>query len=359
MDKVELRKEVVDMLAPPLARSPFDRILLEYNRFDREGIAFAIDLLKQNRYVSDYSLIGSPIEIDEDLNLLSSIISTHPSLKELSLAHCASPTTNNPDRFNPIISASMGLTTLDLAGNNISGSASVIIADCLATNPPLKKLYLRANNFNDDDAELLANALKTNTNLWKLDLKENSDIGRRGGTALLKAIFNYESLNSVSSSNHTCDILVSHVKIPSINGEAWGGEKGAIRAKKFAILAPLGKQDVNVGLLRGVPPELMHKVLKFVQAYPEKHLMQVEHLVCCKNLLEGTNHQNSTDLVGLEGLFADEDMEDLFEDDHPASTPIEDVPRKQAKLEKLVKIKSLSLLTSVVKGVVVPMFFSA
>ena len=190
------------------------------------------------------------------------------------------------------------------------------------------------------------------------DLKENSDIGRRGCTALLKAIFNYESLNSVSSSNHTCDILISHVKIPSINGEAWGGKEGAIRAKKFAILAPLGKQDVNVGLLRGVPPELLHKVLKFVQAYHEKHLMQIDHLVRCKNLLEGTNHQYSTDLLGLEELFLDEDTENLFGDE-PASIPLEEMSRKQAKLEKLVKIKSLSLLTSVVKGVAVPMFFSA
>lgn len=379
IDKVELRKEVIDIIAPPLAQSPFTSIILEYNRFDREGIAFAADLLKQ-RSVSSYSLIGSSIECEEDLNLLSSIISTHPSLRELSLAHCACPTINNPARFNPIISASMGLKILDLSGNNVE---SVVIADNLATNPPLKELRLRANNFNDDDAEILANSLKTNTNLWKLDLKENSDIGRRGCTALLKAIFNYESLNSISSSNHTCDILVSRYKIPSINGEAWGGEEGAIRAKKLAILAP-PCQDVNVGLLRGAPPELMHMVLKFVQVYPEQHWMHIEHLLRCKDLLESTNYdEGSTDLIHDEddedetGFIDDEDEdeayffredevdddmdlidEELFEDG-PGSNQRQREEISKAELEKRVKIRSMNLLMSVVKGVVVPMFFSA
>ena len=359
MDKVELRKEVIDVIAPPLAQSPFDRILLEYNRFDREGIAFAIDLLKQNKYVSDYSLIGSPIESDEDLNLLSSIVSTHPSLRELSLAHCASPTINNPARFNPIIPASMGLKTLDLSGNNIE---SVIIADSLATNPALKELRLRANNFNDDDAELMANALKSNTNLWQLDLKENSGIGRRGCTALLKAIFNHESLNSISSSNHTCDVLVSRYKIPTFNGDVSGGEEGIIRAKKFAILAPPGKQDVNVGLLSGVPLELMHKVLELVQAYPEKEEWKyVEDLLQCKDLLESANHdEDSTDFTHefMTGMGIHDEEEEEEEEDLQG-IPMAEFQRQQAEAVKLAQIKSLSVLMSVVKGVVVPIFFSA
>ena len=356
MDKVELRKEVIDILAPPLAHSPFDSIMLEYNMFDREGIAFAIDLLKQNRFVSLYNLIGSPIENDEDLNLLATTVGTHPSLRELSLAHCASPAIDNPARFNPVIAASMSLKTLNLAGNNISTSGSVFIADSLATNPPLQELCLSANNFNDDDAELIANALKTNTNLWTLDLKENSGIGRRGCTALLKAIFNHESLNSVSSSNHTCDISVSRYNIPPINGYIQGGEEGAVRAKKFAILAPPGGQDVNVRLLRGVPLELMHKVLEFVQAYPnEAACSYVKPLLQCKDLLESTNHdEDSTDFIH------GEDEEERFGfGDFPAPIPHEEAERKRAEAVKLVRIKTLGVLMGVVKGVVVPMFFSA
>eukprot|EP00984_Skeletonema_dohrnii_P016043 scaffold7040_cov100-Skeletonema_dohrnii-CCMP3373.AAC.2 len=154
-DKVELRKEVLDIIGPPLLLCPFDSIRLENNRFDREGILFAIDLLKQNKSMVSLHLTGNTIETDDDFNLLSEVISNHPSLKELDLTRCAGPNITSVS-FNSIFLASKGLKTLHLRGNDIATDGSSIIADCLATNPPLQELFLVGNALNDDDAELIA-----------------------------------------------------------------------------------------------------------------------------------------------------------------------------------------------------------
>ncbi|KAK1742765.1 hypothetical protein QTG54_006362 [Skeletonema marinoi] len=181
------------------------------------------------------------------------------------------------------------MKSLHLTGNDISadGSCSIIaIADCLATNPPLQELFLAGNKLNDDDAEFIAEGLRTNTNLKKIDLRDNA-IGRLGCKALFKAIFNDENLNSVSSSNHTCDIIVTYYKIPCINTELFGGKSGVLLEKKFAMIAPPNDPDVNVHLFSEVPPELIHKVLKLAQKYPEKNVWKyMRHLLQGDELLE-------------------------------------------------------------------------
>ena len=285
------------------------------------------------------------------------MISDHPSLRELELTRCFDPNIN-PVSLNSLLLASKGLKSLNLAENSISSGGSSMIADCIATNPVLQELFLCDNRLNDDDAEAIANSLMTNTNLWKLDLKNNK-FGRRGCDALLKAIFNHDSLNSVSSSNHTCDIFVSRYKVPCVNGFIAGGEAAAITAKKFALIAPPDDDVVNVHyLLSAAPPELMHKVLEFVQKYPIQPAWKfIRELSRSKTMLELGAY---TRFGGLE-----EDMQELEEQleaqdfDEEEHFSAEDFERKKVEATKALQIKSLGVLMSVVKGVVVPMFFSA
>jgi hypothetical protein len=354
-DKVELRKDVIDIIGPQLKLNLFESIRLEDNLLDRDGILFAIDLMKQNTAVVRFYLIGSRIDIDEDLNLLNQVISDHPSLRELELTRCFGPNIH-PASLSSLMSASKQLKSLYLKGNNISESS--MIADFIATNPALQELFLCDNRFNDDDARIIANSLMTNTNLWTLDLKGNV-FGRRGCDALLKAIFNHDSLNSVSSSNHTCDIFVSRYKVPCVNGFIAGGEAGAIKAKKFALIATPDDDVVNVHyLLSAAPPELMHKVLEFLQKYPIQAAWKfIRELSRSKTMLELGAY---TRFGGLE-----EDMQELEEQleaqdfDEEEHFSAEDFERKKAEATKALQIKSLGVLMSVVKGVVVPMFFSA
>lgn len=369
-DKVELRKDVIDVIGPQLKLNLFESIRLEDNLLDRDGILFAIELMKQNTAVVQFYLIGSRIDIDEDLNLLSQVISDHPSLRVLELTRCFDPNIN-PVSLNSLLSASKGLKSLNLAENSISSGGSSMIADCIATNPVLQELFLCDNSLNDDDARIIANSLMTNTNLWKLDLKGNK-FGRSGCDALLKAIFNHDSLNSVSSSNHTCDIFVSRYKIPCVNGFIPGGEAAAITAKKFALIAPPDDDVVNVHyLLSAAPPELMHKVLEFVQNYPSQAAWNdIEALSRGKTMLEEGDYflYNSfgdpeEDIQELEEQQeAQHEAQDFDEDER--DVPIarwsgDEFERKEAEATKAQQIKSLGVLMSVVKGVVVPMFFSA
>ena len=120
------------------------------------------------------------------------------------------------------------------------------------------------------------------------------------------------------------------------------------------MIAPPNDHVVNVLFLNQVPPELMHMVLEFVQKYPQKDDWRyMEELLQNKTLLESAaHHDDSTD-------FIDEVDELEEEDEGYTGIPLEEVQRQQAEAIKLVQIKTLSLLMSVVKGVVVPMFFSA
>jgi hypothetical protein len=222
---VELRTEVLDIIGPALLHNPYKTVHFEKNMLDRKGVLFVIEYLKRNDAAENFFFDG----------MLSGVVSNHPSLKRVDLVHCSAQNTV-PAFISSIIPACRRLKTLRLTENNLTTNGNRAIADCLASNPALQDLCLRGNRFNDDDAEIVAAALMTNTNLWKLDLKKNN-IGRRGFDALLKAIFNPKSLNTASSSNHTCDIYLSCFKIPRVNGEVWGRKNGASRVKKFALLA--------------------------------------------------------------------------------------------------------------------------
>mmetsp|Transcript_16754 Transcript_16754/g.28494 ORF Transcript_16754/g.28494 Transcript_16754/m.28494 type:complete len:510 (+) Transcript_16754:147-1676(+) len=356
MDKVELRKDVIDIIGPHLKLNPFESIRFEDNLLDRDGALFAIDILKQISSVVKFYLIGSEVATEEDLSVLLQVIRDHPSLRELELKRCVGSNIKSVT-LNSIVPMCKGLKSLNLSGNNISTDGSAAIADCLATNPSLQELFLRGNKFNDDDAEVIADALKTNTNLWKLDLKDN-EIGRRGCNALFKAIFDHDSLNSAASSNHTCDIFVSRYKIPIVNGFIVCGEDGAIQAKKFALIAPPNDNFVDIHLLSTTPPVLMHMLLEFVQNYPPIagwHFIQ--ELYRGKSTLEYGAYTRFGVTEERAREREQEEREGHFS--APQFDSKEEKERKEAAGIKRVQIKSLNVLMSVVKGVVVPMFFSA
>ena len=358
MDGVELRKEVTDMIGPPLQLCPFESVRLETNRFGRNGILFTIDVMRCNICLQRITIMDNEIDNVDDIKSMSDVISSHPSLKNLQIYQCFGRNIK-PNDLLPIVPASKKLTSLDLSDNNLRTGGITIIADCLASNPPLQELCLNDNKFNDEDAIFFANALESNTNLWKLGLKSNP-IGKIGRKALCKVIFNPDSLNSVSSSNHTCDVSLSgQCKIPAFHGSIFGGTSAAIKAKKFTLISPPNSEgDVNISLLSDVPLEMLHRVLFFVHTYPvQQNWCCMEECLQGKALLE-SDDAHSSEYDDNSDLFVDAPEDDEMDADAEGITE-EEMKRQVNKAKRDVQIKSLSVLLNVIKGLVVPLLFSA
>ncbi|EJK77495.1 hypothetical protein THAOC_00670, partial [Thalassiosira oceanica] len=144
---------------------------------------------------------------------------------------------------------------INLEGNGMSSNESPIIAEFLASNPPLASLLLKGNCFDDADAALLADSLSSNTTLKVLDFDENS-IKQEGRLAFLRAMFDVSSLAACASSNHTCRIKGLMPRISDLNNclqeiyNKWG--------KIFGMLAFSSEDSfINMALLGGVPTSLM------------------------------------------------------------------------------------------------------
>ncbi|EJK72685.1 hypothetical protein THAOC_05759 [Thalassiosira oceanica] len=148
---------------------------------------------------------------------------------------------------------------INLEGNGMSSNESPVIAEFLASNPPLASLLLKGNCFDDADAALLADSLSSNTTLKVLDFDGNS-IKQEGRLAFLRAIFDVSSLASCAASNHTCLVAGLKPHISDLNNcfdefyNKWG--------KIFGMLA-LSSVDsfINMALLGAVPTSLMPALL--------------------------------------------------------------------------------------------------
>ena len=201
---LQLSASVIDLLLPMLKHKPVISIELQNNSFvnGREGIGFAVEVMKSNRMMKGFHWYGNAINSMEDAQRLIEAIIRHPSLNRISLDSFAEDI-NGYDVLCSLLAGDKNFTEIDFERNYIRTGGDTAISDYLATNPPLKKLFLASNHLNDEDARLVARALKRNTNLEYLRVMQN-DITEIGRDALCDAIYDPTSLNSMSDCNHTC-----------------------------------------------------------------------------------------------------------------------------------------------------------
>ena len=107
------------------------------------------------------------------------------------------------DILASILTSGKQLRCVHFGGNDLSGI--VPICDALADNPPITMLDLRDNLLDDEDATSIAEALASNVTLRRLFLGKNrfTDAGKR---VLISAVHDSSDLNTLSRCNHTCRI---------------------------------------------------------------------------------------------------------------------------------------------------------
>jgi hypothetical protein len=139
-------------------------------------------------------------------SILGAVVS-HPSIDRICLENCLlGEDINGYDVLCYLLTSGKSFEFIEFDKNNICTGGGTAIPDYIATNPPTTRLHLTYNQLNDNDAILIARALKQNNILREIRIGGNM-ITHIGKEALLKAVYDPTSLNSISDSNHSCHIF--------------------------------------------------------------------------------------------------------------------------------------------------------
>jgi len=207
IQNVQLIPSVMDLLITAF-KGKLNDLFLDNNEFlnIHEGTEFIVTCIQSNRQMTEFCLLNNQLGSAENARSVLDAIISHPSINYIRLENClGGEEINGYDMLCSLLASGKPFDTVDFERNSIQTNGDTSIPDCIANNPPLKSLFLSGNKLNDNDAILIAQALKHNTKLEDLHLYRN-DFTDIGGEAILKAVYDPTSLNSVSECNHTCQI---------------------------------------------------------------------------------------------------------------------------------------------------------
>mmetsp|Transcript_5113 Transcript_5113/g.11836 ORF Transcript_5113/g.11836 Transcript_5113/m.11836 type:complete len:494 (-) Transcript_5113:71-1552(-) len=258
---IETPDAVLDVLRPALERSnvEFVGFLSDGNPRPSKLAKFMEDIIQKNHLMTKVGFDGVVLSNGQWKRICNAIrvrnVEQTP-IATFELTKCFEGGISDEVLRDVLTSKALGV---DLGRNGMSSNESTIIAEFLASNPPLASLLLKGNRFGDTDAALLADSLSSNTKLKGLDVDGNN-IQQEGRLAFLRAIFDVSSLAACASSNHTCRIKGLGQDILCLNcydepcDNKW--------EKIFAILSLSGQDSfINTALLSEVPASLMPVLL--------------------------------------------------------------------------------------------------
>ena len=280
---IEMPKILLDMMSSVMKETQQFRphlysVTFSNNRFEQEGLMNVAKFLDDNIYLECFDIRNNKIDSLESATRLSNAVRDHPNLRKLDLDHCSIG--RNTRILSIMINACANLQELYLSNNCIRSRGAAIVSDFIASNPPFLKVFTldncpeiapdaKINQLGDDDIVILARALKTNTNLKRLVVRNGTVASQAGAEAFNAVIFDYSDMNSVSGSNHTCN-----VNLWCLGGHITGNtvEQMPIEKKKFHALTTLSPGcDVHFPYFDDVPIELMPKVLEWLHKVPREY----------------------------------------------------------------------------------------
>lgn len=221
-----------------------------------EGIISLSKLVDASSELVELYLYHNRIDNMESARCLSRSLKSHTRITHLGIAYC--DLGSSPEILSVILQSEV--KNIDLRGNNIDSLGAVQIAEYLRSNPPIHRIELDRNRLNDDDAMLISQALKRNTNLKTINLHSNN-ITSIGAKALLNCVFDGSSLNAISKSNHTMEMITI---VPGFN-QCLQGCIDRLLTLDSTLKITLALQDKESLLkyLANIPAELMPEVLAF------------------------------------------------------------------------------------------------
>ena len=249
---------------------------------DDEGMSVdaILDIVESNKHLRDLTIGNNRIQLGHMEKICSAVC--RGSIVELGLYNCFENGLGDDMMTYLLTNIGSKLQRLGLESNGITSNGIALLANFLATNPPLKELDLMNNGLSDDCVDLLANALRSNRSLRLLQLSGNT-INDDGKEAFRLVLNNDSSLNSIADSNHSCRVdAVFHF-------DCWNVCKkpeSFNRARKiYNLLSKRNKSmsTSNVQHFDGIDVKILPFMLRAVQTYAsEEYPYDCERVDYCR-----------------------------------------------------------------------------
>lgn len=260
--KIHLHSSVSQNLFAALEGKHLKNLTLSETNLCRSGFEKLTQYLGSNTTLQRITLDKNRIDNLIDTEQLGRALRKHPRIEYLSLCDCQMG--DNVNALADMLHA--GLKEVCLGSNAIGTRGGLIVANYLASNPPMEIINLEKNLLNDDDVGHFSNSLKTNTRLRQLTLSANR-YSLVGVKSLFKEIFNPTTLNNVADCNHACSLHLFTKffnPVQRINNSADAEENR--RGKILLALRIADSQILDYFEGDHAPPlELMPSVMKQIQ----------------------------------------------------------------------------------------------
>ena len=197
---ISLPTSLLDIAFPALHSVNILKLTIFGADLGGEGFQCLSSYIGNNSSLTSFGVGADQLDDLSVATALSNALKNHPTLKEVFIGDCAF----HASVFEKILEGCTRKKCLTLTFVDFNSDGIGVMADFISSNHPIEKLHLKDINIADNDTKLLVLALKTNTRLKELDLRENNEIAEEGEKAILKAMFDQTSLDSIVESNHTC-----------------------------------------------------------------------------------------------------------------------------------------------------------
>ncbi|KAL7450641.1 hypothetical protein ACHAWC_002523 [Mediolabrus comicus] len=273
---VQLAGNVASLLKYALMNKPFQTLSFvnKTGVGDNDGMSVdsIVDIVDSNKHLRDLTIGNDRIQLSQMKKICSAVC--RGSIVELDLQNCFENGIGDDMMTYLLTNSGSKLKRLGLPCNEITSSSITILANFLATNPPLQNLDLSNNSLSGNCVDLLANALRSNTLLRSLNFSDNT-ISDAGKQSLRLVLHDDSSLNSIADSNHSC--FLEGVAFYAWNmrgfwkGGAWHEAPGSFnRARKIYNLLSERNKSIstsNVQHFDEVDIKILPYMLKAVQRY--------------------------------------------------------------------------------------------
>ena len=283
---ISLPIPVLDIMFPALQSTNLEQFGLVKAGLGSDGFQCLSSFLKTNTSLKTLALCGDLIDDMSVASSLSDAVKGHPTLREIGFVECG---LNNASILGKLLEGCSGLREFRLVGYEKLGMESVsFVADFIRCNHPMEVMNLQYN-LTDNDASVLSSALNTNSNLKELILKSNYGITEEGEKALLKALYDPTSMDSIVESNHICKTYTHDIKnvwvvaqrppieteVLNINGDKDISIQQKIRKKVVLALCGVDGSLFDLSHLNDLPLQLMPRVLELIQEHTEDRTQEV------------------------------------------------------------------------------------
>jgi len=275
--KVELRKEVLDMIADKIG-GDLRSVQLNDTNLSPEALVSVSTLLESNQHLHTLQLYRNQL-VDQHASMhLSRSLKAHKGIEHLDLSNCNLG--DNAEVLQTILQSNV--KSMDLSKNRIGSFGAAKIAEYLEDNTDITRLILDRNSLRDTDAILFVQALKKNTTLRRLYLRRNN-FTAAGAKTLIRGFFDPSSLNAMSDCNHICALHMLSTPVGTISSLRYRGDgrrRGGGRPlegedfisllnwesnRTNKLLSLFNAKESMMHYLEDVPVECMPEVLSFIQ----------------------------------------------------------------------------------------------